>query len=68
MGRTSYEASGDIDSWSIKSYIVAARDLQYPESVIKKLEKAKNDIEATRIMTTARKQQIKEEKGWHYGR
>ena len=68
MGRINYEASGDIDSWSIKSYIRAAKDLQYPESVIQKLEKAKNDVEATRIMTTARKKQIKEERGWHYGR
>lgn len=62
--RKSDVASGDIEAWSIKSYIVAAKDLGYSDEVIKKLKKAKNPIEATRIMTTARENDIKRERGW----
>ena len=62
--RKSDVASGEVEAWSIKSYIVAAQDLGYSEDVIKKLKKAKNAVEATRIMTTARENDIKRGRGW----
>ena len=38
-----------------RSYIQAAEDLHYPESVIRKLKEAKTERECDKIMTNARK-------------
>ena len=38
-----------------RSYINAAKDLHYPESVIRKLKEATSERECDKIMTNARK-------------
>lgn len=44
--------------------IKTAKELGYPKEVWKRLENAKNQCEATRIMITARQMMSKEEKRW----
>ena len=44
--------------------IRTAKELGYPKEVWKRLENAKNQYEATRIMTTARQKAIAEENKW----
>lgn len=55
----------DLQFWDKDDYIVAAKELGYPEQIIKRLKAAKSSNEATRIMITARHEAIEGERRIH---
>ena len=49
-------------------YVQIAKELHYPDSVIKKLRKSRSNAEATRIMRTERNKEKDDVYGYRYRR